>query len=87
MASGVGEEEDMGFPVAERFCLCFLVSVWLFPGAVSNGSRAMIENHLLISSVFVYVDRFILRCEYNYASRLRRVITYTTPPTLTPHLL
>ena len=26
-------------------CLCFLVSVWLFPSAVSNGSRAMIENH------------------------------------------
>ena len=25
--------------------------------------------------MFVYVDRFILRCEYNYASRLRRVIT------------
>ena len=47
MASGVGEEEDMGFPVAERFCLCFLVSVWLFPGAVSNGSRAMIENPAL----------------------------------------
>ena len=44
MASEVGEEEDMGFPVAERFCLCFLVSVWLFPSAVSNGSRAMIEN-------------------------------------------
>ena len=44
MASGVGEEEDMGFPVAERFCLCFLVSVWLFPGAVSNGSRAMCNN-------------------------------------------
>ena len=32
------------------------------------------SHHVLISSVFVYVDRFILRCEYNYASRLRRVI-------------
>ena len=37
--------------------------------------RVTTSHHLLISSVFVYVDRFILRCEYNYASRLRRVIT------------
>ena len=40
--------------------------------------RVTTSHHLLISSVFVYVDRFILRCEYNYASRLRRVITYVT---------
>ena len=39
--------------------------------------RVTTSHHLLISSVFVYVDRFILRCEYNYASRLRRVITDT----------
>ena len=64
MASGVGEEEDMGFPVAERFCLCFLVSVWLFPGAVSNGSRAMIENptQLLTASVLVCVESSSLHC-------------------------
>ena len=44
MASGVGEEEEMGFPVAERFCHCFLVGVWLFPSAVLNGSRTKIEK-------------------------------------------
>ena len=25
----------MGFPVAERFCSCFLVSSWLFPKAAA----------------------------------------------------
>ena len=50
MASGVGEEEEMGFPVAERLYLCFLVSGWLSLSAVLNGSRAMIEGFCRHSS-------------------------------------